>query len=184
MPDTLAAFVVFAATFLVALVLATLVEYWGHRLMHTTKFLRRKHANHHKMGRGQGWLLEFRDYGLPSVLGSLVGFLVSVPVGLGLLAGAVVYAAIAAYAHQLQHERPHQVFWLGQPVHSVHHVYQEWEHNFGIVTDVWDRVFGTYRQHPPLPRVDDDRGMLQIHWFTPAPPLTLRPSGDQAPPRS
>lgn len=173
------------AAFLVALVLATLVEYWGHRLMHTTRFLRRKHANHHKMGRGQGWLLEFRDYGLPSVLGALLGFLVSVPVGAGLVAGAVVYAAVAAYAHQLQHERPHQVFWLKQPVHSVHHVHQEWDWNFGIVTDVWDRVFGTYREHPPLPRVDDDRGMLDIHWVTAAPPLTLRPGdGERAAPPS
>jgi sterol desaturase/sphingolipid hydroxylase (fatty acid hydroxylase superfamily) len=67
----------------------------------------------------------------------------------------VVYAAFAAYAHQLQHEKPELVFWLGRPVHHLHHRDNMWRDNFGISLDIWDRVFATYKaaewrpDHPP-----------------------------------
>lgn len=112
-------------------VLSSFVEYWGHRLMHTGRVLRAKHAEHHKIGWGQGWIWEFRDYALPSLPFAWLGFLWSFPFGVGFAMGAVAYAALAAYAHQLQHERPNALFWLKQPVHAVHHYHQEWHHYSG-----------------------------------------------------
>jgi sterol desaturase/sphingolipid hydroxylase (fatty acid hydroxylase superfamily) len=113
--------------------------------------LRRQHALHHKEGWGQGWLKEFRDYlvgaGPVTVLGAVVAYLVdSWEAAAGFAGGGVVYAALAAYSHQLQHERPDLCFWLAQPVHYVHHAHHLWHHNFGITFDIWDRVFGTYRK--------------------------------------
>jgi sterol desaturase/sphingolipid hydroxylase (fatty acid hydroxylase superfamily) len=77
-----------------------------------------------------------------------IGFLFGVPAGLGFIAGALLYVFFAAWAHQMHHERPELVFWMKTPVHRVHHDRQLRRANFGLVTDFWDRVFGTY---VPLP---------------------------------
>jgi sterol desaturase/sphingolipid hydroxylase (fatty acid hydroxylase superfamily) len=136
----------FFVALLLAFVVGTLVEYGVHRLMHSGKVLLKKHAKHHQVGAGQGWLGEFADYFIPSVAIIWVGFLYSVHAGLGFMAGATLYAALAAYAHQIQHENPDLVFWLVKPVHHLHHSEKMWKHNFGILVDVWDRVFGTYKR--------------------------------------
>jgi sterol desaturase/sphingolipid hydroxylase (fatty acid hydroxylase superfamily) len=129
----------------IALVLGSLVEYWGHRLMHAW-LLKKRHARHHRDGDGQGWLGEFRDYFLGSVVFLPWGFLYSWQLGLGWLAGGIVYGMFAAYSHQLQHEKPELCFWLVRPVHYLHHENHQWHHNFGISLDIWDRVFGTYKK--------------------------------------
>ena len=162
--------VVSAAVALVAaIVVGTLVEYVVHRLMHRGKMLGKKHAEHHQDGWGQGWLGEFRDYLLPSVVILWVGFLHSPAAGFGFMAGGVLYAALAAYAHQLQHERPELVFWMKCPVHHLHHHHKMWRHNFGILVDVWDRVFGTYRPEPWQPEKRPFqhplRSFVRIRWF-------------------
>ncbi len=161
--------------FVAAIVMGTFVEYWGHRLMHRWKW--GHHARHHQHNQGQGWLGEFRDYALPSTTIAWVGFLYSTEAGLGFALGALAYASLAAYAHQIQHERPRQVWWMAQPTHSVHHYHSEWHHNFGITVDWWDHVFGTYRLHEPdrdLIEHGDDGAPWQIHWTSPAPPLPRR----------
>jgi sterol desaturase/sphingolipid hydroxylase (fatty acid hydroxylase superfamily) len=164
-----------AVAFGVAVVLGTFVEYWGHRLMHRHVVLKRRHARHHGHGSGQGWLGEFRDYMTPSLAVAWLGFLHSTAVGVAFLGGTVLYASIAAYAHQLQHEQPGRVFWMRQPNHAVHHYFAEWHHNFGITVDVWDRVFGTWRPHDPVPpellALGRGRGPLDIHWASMSPPL-------------
>jgi sterol desaturase/sphingolipid hydroxylase (fatty acid hydroxylase superfamily) len=138
------------AGFLVALFVGTLIEYWGHRLMHAW-LLRKRHALHHRDGDGQGWLGEFRDYvlgALPvTVCGSVAAYFIFSPeAALGFAAGGIFYGALAAYSHQLQHEKPELCFWLVRPVHYLHHANHHWHHNFGITFDFWDRVFGTYRK--------------------------------------
>jgi sterol desaturase/sphingolipid hydroxylase (fatty acid hydroxylase superfamily) len=155
--------------FAAAMGAGTLVEYLGHRVMHARMLLTRRHAEHHQDGHGQGVLGEFVDYSAPALVFLWVGFLHSVAVGLGCLLGALTYAALAAYAHQLQHERPDLVFWLPRPVHHLHHAHHMWQHNFGIVVDVWDRVFGTYRvvdwHRPRPPRAHPWRALVQIRWY-------------------
>jgi sterol desaturase/sphingolipid hydroxylase (fatty acid hydroxylase superfamily) len=159
---------VWLSAFLLALFAGTFVEYWGHRVMHAW-LLKKKHAEHHKEGTAQGWLWEFIDYLLPTMPIDGLGFLYSMEAGLGFAAGGTCYAALAAYAHQLQHERPELCFWLIRPVHYLHHKNHMWKHNFGISLDLWDRVFGTYRKadwqperrfwhYPPW-------RLLQIKWL-------------------
>jgi sterol desaturase/sphingolipid hydroxylase (fatty acid hydroxylase superfamily) len=161
--------------FLLGLFACSLVEYLVHRGMHHGKMLGRRHAEHHRHGWGQGWLGEFRDYflgGAPLWLGGLaIAYFVfdSLPAGIGFVVGCLAYACLAAYAHQVQHDKPELVFWLKRPVHHLHHKHHMWHHNFGILVDVWDRVFGTYKvvewkperrpfQHPP-------RAFFQIKWY-------------------
>jgi sterol desaturase/sphingolipid hydroxylase (fatty acid hydroxylase superfamily) len=130
--------------FLIALPAASFLEYWGHRAMHTW-LLRKKHAEHHRDNDSQGWLGEFWDYFVGCLPLFWFGFLWSVEAGVGYAIGSILYIAWAAYNHQIQHEKPEDVFWLRQPVHYLHHRDKMWRHNFGISTGLWDRVFGTYK---------------------------------------
>jgi sterol desaturase/sphingolipid hydroxylase (fatty acid hydroxylase superfamily) len=158
-----------SVAFLAALIFGTLVEYVVHRLMHVRWLLGKKHAEHHKDGWGQGWAGEFWDYFVGTIVLLWMGFLYSVPAGIGWIAGAWVYAALAAYAHQLQHERPELCFWLPRPVHYLHHAHHMWRHNFGISVDIWDRVFRTYKvvewKPEKRPFQYPLRSFFQIKWF-------------------
>ena len=134
----------------VAFFLGTLVEYIVHRLMHARIFLYKIHAEHHQVAQGQGWFFEFRDYFLPSlpiliIGGGLFYYFLSPTSGITFAIGCFLYASAAAYAHQVQHENPDLCFWLPRPVHHLHHNGRMWHHNFGILVDFWDRVFGTYK---------------------------------------
>jgi sterol desaturase/sphingolipid hydroxylase (fatty acid hydroxylase superfamily) len=148
-------FVEFLCSWCVAVLVGSLAEYAVHRLMHAGRVLKKRHAKHHRNLAGQGWWGEFTDYVVPGIAILWVGFLYSVPAGIGFAVGSVTYAAFAAYAHQLQHENPDLVFWLPRPVHYLHHRDNMWRSNFGISLDLWDRVFATYRvvewrpEHPP-----------------------------------
>lgn len=152
-----------------AVIFGTLVEYVVHRLMHARWLLGHKHTEHHKDGWGQGWAGEFWDYFLGGLVVMWFGFFYSIPAGIGWIAGVLTYCALAAYAHQLQHERPELCFWLKRPVHYLHHHHQMWRHNFGISVDIWDRVFGTYKavEWNPLKRPFQHplRSFFKITWF-------------------
>jgi len=138
-------YLAFTLALVTGLSFGSFVEYAVHRLMHMGRFMRKRHALHHRNFEAQGWWGEFTDYSLPGLLIAWAGFLVSVPAGLGFALGIVGYAAFAAYAHQVQHERPDLTFWLGAPIHYLHHRDNMWHHNFGIGVSFWDRVLGTYK---------------------------------------
>jgi sterol desaturase/sphingolipid hydroxylase (fatty acid hydroxylase superfamily) len=149
------------------LVEASLSEYWIHRSMHRRGWARRRHGEHHMAGVGQGWLGEFRDYLSPALPFLVLSFVPSVAIGVGFSAGVTLYLAFAAYAHQLQHQRPELVFWMKAPVHYLHHRHHMTRYNYGIGVDVWDRWFGTYQlrswKAPQRPR--DVREWLKIQWL-------------------
>jgi sterol desaturase/sphingolipid hydroxylase (fatty acid hydroxylase superfamily) len=132
-------------SFLAGFLVGSLVEYWGHRLMHRGVLLARTHARHHAENRGKGVLPEFLHYLLGTCFLLPLGFLVSIPAGWGWLGGTVLYAFFSAYGHQLQHDNPARCFWMPRmPVHHVHHRDGLHDRNFGLAVDWWDRVFGTY----------------------------------------
>ena len=157
------------ATFGLAILVGTLVEYFFHRIMHGGLMLGKKHAEHHRDGWGQGVFGEFWDYFVGILPIIWICFLYSIPAGIGWAAGGIVYALLVAYAHQLQHERPELVFWMPRPVHHLHHHHHMWRHNFGILIDVWDRVFRTYNpvewKPEKRPRDFPLRTFFQIKWI-------------------
>jgi sterol desaturase/sphingolipid hydroxylase (fatty acid hydroxylase superfamily) len=154
--------------FIGAFVFASFVEYWIHRLMHVSPKVGARHIDHHKRNEGQGVLWEFRDYVRGSAIAMLIPFLISVEAGIGWVAGALVFAAFSAYAHQLQHENPTKCFWMKMPVHYVHHKYGMWHHNFGLAVDWWDHIFRTYKPVDWLTETElqqPKRGYLELRWW-------------------
>jgi sterol desaturase/sphingolipid hydroxylase (fatty acid hydroxylase superfamily) len=156
------------ACFIGAFVLASFVEYWIHRLMHVSQKIGERHRDHHRRNEGQGVVWEFRDYVQGSAIAMALAFLFPLQAGIGWVAGALVYAAFSAYAHQLQHENPLKVFWMKMPVHYVHHKYGMWNHNFGLAVDWWDHVFRTYKAVDWLTedeRNRPNRGYFELRWW-------------------
>ena len=152
----------------IGLLFASFVEYAVHRLMHRGKVFAKRHARHHRNFEAQGWWGEFSDYALPGLLIAWAGFVFSVPAGIGFALGTIGYAAFAAYAHQIQHEKPELAFWLGAPIHYLHHRENMWHHNFGIGVSLWDRLFGTYKvaewRPEHRPREYPIREFVSIRW--------------------
>lgn len=156
--------------FVAAFVLASLVEYWVHRLMHGSPQLKisERHRNHHRENSAQGVLWEFLDYVKGTGIAMCLLFLASWQAGLAWLLGSLVYAAFSSYAHQLQHENPAKCFWMRMPVHYVHHKYGMWDHNFGLGVDWWDHVFGTYKAVDWFTEEEQarpNRSFLELRWW-------------------
>lgn len=157
------------ACFIAAFIFASFLEYWLHRLMHIVPRFGRDivpHYEHHRNNTAKGVLLEFKDYVLVAPL-SFLAFFISIPIGMSAVAGTIVYAAFSAYAHQLQHESPTKCVWLKMPVHYVHHKYNQWNCNFGLAVDFWDKVFGTYQAMDwltPEELKKPAKDYLQIKW--------------------
>jgi sterol desaturase/sphingolipid hydroxylase (fatty acid hydroxylase superfamily) len=152
----------------IAFGVASLLEYWVHRLMHQPYRLGQKHRDHHRRNEGQGVIWEFRDYCLGGLVVIALPWLWSWEIGLAWTIGGGGYAAFSAYAHQLQHENPRKCFWMKMPVHYVHHKYGQWHHNFGLGLDWWDRLFGTYKAVEWLDQRElerPDRGYAQLRWW-------------------
>jgi sterol desaturase/sphingolipid hydroxylase (fatty acid hydroxylase superfamily) len=158
----------FIIALVIGLLVGSFVEYTVHRLMHKGKFLGKRHAKHHRNLEAQGWWGEFTDYSLPGLFIAWAGFPVSIPAGIGFALGTIGYAAFAAYAHQVQHEKPDLTFWLGAPIHYLHHRENMWHHNFGIGVSIWDHILGTYRAaewQPERPLRDYPiREFVSIRW--------------------
>ncbi len=89
--------------FLGSFILGSLVEYWLHRLMHVSPKIGKRHRDHHRRNEGQGVVWEFRDYIVGSFVVMCMMFFISWAAGIGWFLGGLVFAAFAAYAHQLQH---------------------------------------------------------------------------------
>lgn len=156
-------------SFILAPIFASFVEYWLHRLMHIYPRFGRdfvSHYSHHQENSAQGVLPEFKDYtkALPV---TFFAFFISVPVGISFVTGNLVYGVFSAYAHQLQHENPTKCFWLKMPVHYVHHKYNQWDYNFGLAVDWWDKVFGTYKTMDWLTEkeLENAKDRLQLKWW-------------------
>ncbi len=135
------------ALFIFAFIFGSFLEYWVHRCMHLyPKFGNgiTAHYNHHRSNTTKGFLGDFLDFSLVSLL-VLPAFLISLSFGSIMVLGTVAFAAFASYAHQVQHYNPHQCFWMKMPIHYVHHRNNQWDSNFGLAIDWWDRVFGTYK---------------------------------------
>lgn len=152
---------------LCALIVGTAGEYAVHRAMHWGIVYPEGHRWHHESHEARTYLRDVVDYGTGAVPFLWLGFLFSIPAGIGWVVGGVVYVLLASYSHQLQHARPALVFWMRQPVHGTHHAYDMTGYNFGILVDWWDRLFGTYRpvEWHPVGKRRHLRDYAAIPWF-------------------
>ena len=158
------------ACFVITFIFASFVEYWLHRLMHLWPWFGgnfTSHYGHHASNRASGVLWEFKNYcgAVPIVLPL---FFIAQSAGIGAFLGGFTYAAVAAYAHQIQHDNPTKCFWMKMPVHYVHHKHNQWHHNFGITVDWWDHIFATYKlvEWPTEQELNQPQlGLLQLKWW-------------------
>lgn len=157
------------ASFIFGFVFASFLEYWIHRFMHQYPWFGKltSHDKHHRQNDTPGVLWDFKDYGTIAIL-IFPTLLISWSVGIGLILGSLVYAAVAAYVHQLQHVSPNLCFWMKVPSHYLHHQRGQCHTNFGLTVDWWDHVFGTYQttewwdDKKSNPR---KRAYLQVKWW-------------------
>ena len=147
-----------------AFLVGTLAEYFVHRAMHWGILHPEGHRWHHESNEARTFARDFIDYGTGAALLCWPGFLVSLTAGFGWTLGALIYAALASYSHQLQHANADLVFWMPRPVHRLHHNHDMKENNFGVLVDWWDRLFGTY-QPIEWPREAPGRGQRLKAYF-------------------
>lgn len=118
----------------------TLVEYWGHRSVLHTFFWHGNHERHHKHPHEFG---VYPVWQMPLVWGA-VFIAAPADVFCGLMIGYVWFLSLH---HVLHHVRLAQGSWLHnyERWHDQHHTLTHF--NYGVTTQVWDRVFGTYRSY-------------------------------------
>jgi sterol desaturase/sphingolipid hydroxylase (fatty acid hydroxylase superfamily) len=158
----------------VALFVGTLAEYLLHVWMHgagAKTVLGRYHRHHHHENDGQGVLREFVDYMLFVIVFGFIPFMVLLWLSdylcyffFGWFIGAIVYAFIAAYCHQLQHDCPEAVFWMPFQVHFWHHE-NKVNSNYGITNCFWDWLFGTLEPAPKILGKVTWRSYLKVKWW-------------------
>lgn len=125
----------------------TLVEYLLHRtLFHHAPILARVHEQHHDFPEDfigtPAWasvLIALIAVAAPSV--AMLGFDLGVAATAGMVTGYLWYVFIHYTTH---HWRPRKgsYFYRVRLRHARHHHLSQ-AGNFGVTTDVWDRVFGT-----------------------------------------
>lgn len=127
------------ALFILGTALFTLVEYWTHRTILHRFYWHGTHERHHKQPSEH---VVFPFWYTPAIF---YGFFVVMP--LPVFAGFVTgYVWFMALHHALHHWSLRGMTWLhGYAIwHNQHHL--EPDCNYGITTNIWDRLFGSYRR--------------------------------------
>ncbi len=137
------------AQLLLAMVAGELLEYWVHRLQHTTDCLWRFHAVHHSAPRLY-WLNAARFHPVDLLLNGVAssGLLVLLGAGPGVIALRALFSALhGIFQHSNLVLRLGPLNWLFSmaELHRWHHSRSlaEANHNYGQNLIVWDVVFGT-----------------------------------------
>ncbi len=137
------------ATFLLCLVLWTLIEYLMHRFaLHHIPYVREMHDDHHVNERAPIGTPTYLSLGLHAALALiplwiLLGFALASAATGGLMLGYLWYISVH---HILHHWHPsHSGYFYGlKRRHASHHHVDE-HTNFGVTSSFWDRIFGTIR---------------------------------------
>jgi len=138
-----------------AFVTCTCIEYFYHRYV-AHRFDRAYHLAHH---RGQ---IDESRYTAWLVVTSLIPITMLVPAGVlrGLMIGSLGEVCLFMTIHYLFHSNvnvPIELYARLKQHHKTHH--QSPQHNFGVTTRVWDRLFKTsseaecFARHLPIPTI-------------------------------
>ena len=147
-----------------------------HRMVHRVESLWNFHAIHHSQRELNGFT-DYRQHTFEHVLAQGVVLLPAVILGLKPYSVMSVSAALWVHTFLIHGNIRSNFGWLGHLVispqyHRIHHSIEPHhrDRNFGTVTPLWDRLFGTYypagRDEYPATGVDDVEFV---------PPKTLKP---------
>ncbi|MEM8654677.1 MAG: sterol desaturase family protein [Pseudomonadota bacterium] len=163
-----------------AVIAADFTYYWEHRIAHEVRILWTQHAVHHSS----------RDYNIITGIrfGPLEGFwslVTHIPlVFLGFSPEMIFFGIIVVLAYQtwIHTEVIGKLGWFDQIMnspanHRVHHGCDDKyiDKNYGGITVIWDRLFGTFQAEEETPRYGlkrdfDSRNPIRV-WFSELPGL-------------
>jgi sterol desaturase/sphingolipid hydroxylase (fatty acid hydroxylase superfamily) len=144
---------IWAAVYGGGLVCWTVIEYLLHRLLfHHAPILARIHESHHDspqdlIGTPAWASMLFGVITIACPSWAVFGFDLATAATAGLVTGYLWYVLVHYAAH---HWRPRRgtYFYRAHLRHARHH-HLSHNGNFGVTTDVWDRVFGTLLDQRP-----------------------------------
>ena len=129
----------------------TIAEYFLHRtVFHNFPFIKQMHDAHHTTPKA----LVGSPTWLSVAIGSIVifaplwwgaGFMVASAITTGLMIGYLCYVTVHHLNHHANSRHNTYLYWAKRR-HALHHYCGE-TNNFGIITDFWDRLFGTEYLH-------------------------------------
>ena len=162
------------------LVLADITYYWEHRIAHEVRLLWTQHAVHHS-SRDYNMVTGVRFGPLEGVW-SLIAHLPLIFMGFApelVFFGVIVVLAYQTWLHTELIGKLGPVEWvLNTPSHHrVHHGADDkyLDKNYGGITIVWDRLFGTFQREEETPRYglkrDFDSKNPGVVWFSEWPAL-------------
>lgn len=143
---------------IVGMLIADAGKYFEHRLMHGVPILWRLHLAHHSDTDADFTTAE-RHHPIEAVIGGLSLSAVTLAFGLPPLVVAL-YTILASVDALFAHSNivvPRRIdHWLRLIIvtpafHNVHHsaARHETDSNFGLLSTIWDRIFGTYQRSTP-----------------------------------
>lgn len=134
------------ASAVMGVVVGDFIYYWYHRAQHMIPALWRVHATHHSaenLGAGAGFHHVFEA----PLRGLLVGIPAFLIAGNGAAMVGFVMTVHGFYVHSSTRLNFGRFAWLlcDNRVHRIHHSREphHFDKNFGVVTLLWDRLFGT-----------------------------------------
>jgi 4-hydroxysphinganine ceramide fatty acyl 2-hydroxylase len=118
----------------------TLVEYVSHRVLHTPDY-RKAHDWHH---RNPDLYISFPVWQTPAV--AAAGAVVAYPNFMSVWSGFILGYCIFMFVHHCIHHQCKYFKFMDKfhRWHESHHA--GWNHNYGVTTNIWDRVFGTFKK--------------------------------------
>ena len=139
------------AQFFLMLVIQDFVEYWRHRLAHRISWWWQLHKVHHSATEFNV-ITVARSHPLEIAFSSIITYIPLSLIGLDVetfLLIKILYSLQGKLQHSMIHWR---WGWVGKylfisPVdHRIHHSCEKvhWDKNFGHITPLWDRLFGTW----------------------------------------
>lgn len=143
------------------LLLASLLEWHMHRVLHRRGRVRGSFwafhfYTHHGVARNHG----FEDLTCGPrprmLLWSAALYVPAAFVAPGVALGLLLFLAAYWYLHKRAHQEP---AWAARwiPWHVEHHMAHDEEANWGVVTPLWDHVFGTRVRYLGTPRASELR---------------------------
>ena len=136
-------------TAVLAFLLADFFMWLSHFIRHKVKPLWRFHQVHHSQEQMSA-LTDNRVHFFESLVSATIAYIPARLLGLGdeaavFLAFATVYFTGFTHANLRTHLGPLRYLLVTPQSHRIHHSTEmpHWDHNFGAVLSVWDRIFGT-----------------------------------------
>jgi sterol desaturase/sphingolipid hydroxylase (fatty acid hydroxylase superfamily) len=129
----------------------TIAEYFLHRtVFHNFPFIKQMHDAHHTTPKAHVGSPTWLSVAIGSIvifapLWWAAGFMVASAITTGLMIGYLCYVTVHHLNHHANSRHNTYLYWAKRR-HALHHYCGE-TNNFGIITDFWDRLFGTEYLH-------------------------------------